>query len=91
MRKMVRNSKKTTFIYPNKLSFRVIDVNSSHHNFIKKFNCLYSTSANKTKEDFEESFAFAHSDIIVYNQNHFSQTSSSSIYKISNNKIKKLR
>ncbi|MEA3499345.1 MAG: Sua5 YciO YrdC YwlC family protein [Campylobacterota bacterium] len=91
MRKLVRNSKITTFIYPNKLSFRVVDKNSLHHNFIKKFSCLYSTSANITKQDFNEKFAFNNSDIIVYNKNKFSQNISSSIYKLNNIKIKKLR
>ena len=91
MRKKVRYSKLTTFIYPNKLSFRVVDKNSLHHNFIKKFNCLYSTSANITKQDYDEEFAFSKSDIILFNKNKFSQNISSKIYKINNHKIKKLR
>ena len=56
-RKLVRNTKKTTFIYPNQDSFRVIDKNSNYHNFIKKFSLLYSSSANKTKEKFSYKYA----------------------------------
>ncbi len=88
---IVRKSKKTTFIYPNGLSFRVVDKNSHHYKFIKKFKNLYSTSANITKKDFDESFAVEYSDIILYNQFGFSQKQSSTIYKINNTKIKKIR
>ena len=87
----VRRSKKTTFIYPNKKSFRVIDRFDNHYDFINKFGILYSTSANKTGEVFDEKYAICHSDIIVWTKNSFYQSDSSKIYKISHNKIIKLR
>ena len=90
-KKMVRNSKKTTFIYSNGLSFRKISKSSKHHNFINKFNCLYSTSANLTKQNFDEKFAVNSADIIVYTKDEFSSLASSSIYKLNNRKIKKIR
>lgn len=90
-KRKVRNSKKTTFIYQNGLSFRVVDKATKHHNFIQKFGSLYSTSANKTKEKFELNFALDHSDIIVYNQEPFFETSGSKIFKINNKNIKKIR
>ena len=43
-RKRVRNSKKTTFIYPNTHSFRVISKDDRFFRFIHKFKSLYSTS-----------------------------------------------
>jgi len=58
-RKKVRNSKKTTFIYPNTKSFRVVDKNSDFYDFIHKFGILYSTSANKTGENFDKDFFIA--------------------------------
>lgn len=51
-RRIVRNSKKTTFIYPNLNSFRVISKDELFHDFIKKFKVLSSTSANYTKKEF---------------------------------------
>ena len=87
----LRRSKQTTFIYPNGMSFRVVNKNSHHHKFIKKFKCLYSTSANVTKRNFDESFAVNYSDVVLYNSDGFSETKSSTIYKINNNKVKKLR
>jgi tRNA A37 threonylcarbamoyladenosine synthetase subunit TsaC/SUA5/YrdC len=90
-RKRVRNSKKTTYIYPNSLSFRVIPKNSKHHNFIDKFDCMYSTSANLTKQEFDEEFALKSADIVVYTKEEFNSLSSSSIFKISNKILKKIR
>jgi tRNA A37 threonylcarbamoyladenosine synthetase subunit TsaC/SUA5/YrdC len=90
-RKMVRNSKLTTFIYPNKQSFRVVDLNSIHYQFLKKFRKLYSTSANITKEIFDYNYAVLNSDIIVEDNNGFSEKLPSKIYKLSNKKLKKIR
>jgi tRNA A37 threonylcarbamoyladenosine synthetase subunit TsaC/SUA5/YrdC len=90
-KKLIRNSKKTTFIYKSGQSFRVVDKNTKHHNFLQKFGCLYSTSANKTKEKFDMEFAFANSDVIVYNEPLFKEKIGSSIYKINNSAIKKIR
>ena len=90
-RKKVRNSTKTTFIYPNGLSFRVVGKESLHHNFINKFHFLYSTSANETKKEFNKQFAIKNSDIIIYNKYNFSQNKSSTIYKINNKRIKRIR
>lgn len=91
MRKLVRNSKRTTFIYPNGYAFRVVDKNSPHNLFIKKFKCLYSTSANITKQNFDEHYASKYSNIIIYNKGGFSQTISSSIVKLTNLKSKIIR
>ena len=87
----LRRSNLATFIYPNGLSFRVVDKTTQHHKYINKFKCLYSTSANITKKEFNESFAVQNSDIILYNNQDFKEMKASSIYKINNFKIKKLR
>ena len=88
-KKIIRNSKKTTFIYPNKKSYRVI-FDKKHLNFLKKFNFLYSTSANITGKSYDESKAIKLADIIVYNDT-FKENTPSKIYKITNQKIKKIR
>lgn len=90
-KKFVRRSKTTTIIYPNKLAFRVVKNNSSHQNFLQKFNVMYSTSANKTKNNFNEEYAINNSDIIVYSKEDFIEKKASSIYKINKQKIKKIR
>lgn len=90
-RKTVRKSTKTTFIYPNLNSFRVIEKESSFYNFIKKFRILYSTSANLTGNKFDEKFALINSDIIVNENNGFSEKVSSSIYKLSKSKSLRIR
>jgi tRNA A37 threonylcarbamoyladenosine synthetase subunit TsaC/SUA5/YrdC len=90
-KKKVRKSKLTTFIYPNTTSFRVVDKNHKHYEFIRKFKTMYSTSANLTKKQFEKDWAIEKADIIVEDQDGFSENQSSKIYKITNNRIKKIR
>lgn len=90
-RKIVRNSKKTTFIYPNSNSFRVINKDEPFYNFIKKFKLLSSTSANHTKKSFDYDFAFLKCDVEVVDKNGFFETNSSKIYKIGKNSIEKIR
>jgi len=90
-KKRIRNSKQETFIYPNRSAFRVVKISSQHYNFIKKFYVLYSTSANVTNEQFDLEYASKFADIILYNKNNFNETNGSSIYKINNFKIKKVR
>jgi len=90
-RKRVRNSKESTFIYPNMNSYRVVDRNDKFYSFIKKFKAHYSTSANHTKKSFEKDFALANSDVIVSSKEGFSEKVSSSIYLLKKSKIKKIR
>lgn len=90
-RNMVRKSKKTTFIYPNFHSFRVVNKDSHFFDFIKKFKILSSTSANKTKEIFEYKFAIEKSDVEVISNLGFFETSSSRIYKIGKSSLNKIR
>ena len=90
-RKMVKNSKKTTFIYPNQKSFRVVNKESKFYNFIHKFGILYSTSANKTAESFHKEFAISGADILVEDKRNFFETKASTIVKISKKRLKILR
>lgn len=90
-RNMVRKSNKTTFIYPNLDSFRVVNKDSHFFDFVKKFKILSSTSANKTKESFEYNYASKYSDVEVINNLGFFETSSSKIYKLYKNNLKRIR
>lgn len=95
-RKIVRNSQKTTFIYPNLNSFRVVQKSSkfydfSFYDFIYKFSKIFSTSANETTKNFDIDFAKQNADVIVETKDDFYETKSSSIIKLSKNKFRKLR
>jgi tRNA A37 threonylcarbamoyladenosine synthetase subunit TsaC/SUA5/YrdC len=90
-RKIVRKSSKTTFIYPNKKSFRVIKKEENYYDFIHKFNILYSTSANLTGRLFDKNFSFLNSDVIVEDKNNFYEGLSSEIIKINRSTKKRLR
>ena len=89
-RKTVRRSKKTTFIYPNNKAIRVVK-DGLHQKFLKDFDYLYSTSANKSGKDFEEDFAKNIADVIVKDKRGFSQKQASRLIKLSKRVKKKLR
>jgi len=88
-KKIVRNAKKTTFIYLNGESFRVVK-DERHLEFLKKFKWMYSTSANKTGCKFNEKWARKKADVIVEDKEFF-EGEVSRIYKISIERIKKIR
>lgn len=90
-RRRVRRSTKSTFIYPNLKSFRVVSKDDSFYPFICKFSNLYSTSANHTGKSFDFGFAYKNSDVIIYSKSEFSEKSSSNIYKITKKRILKIR
>jgi len=90
-KRMVRNSKLSTFIYPNGNSYRVVSKNNIFHSFIKKFSISYSTSANMNKQKYDEKFAYDNADVIVLEKNGFSEVKASSIYKINTVNIKRFR
>ena len=90
-RKLVRNSVNTTFIYPNSNSYRVVKRNSKHHDFVKKFKILFSTSANITKNKFDKNYALENCDISIEDSCGYFETVPSTIYKINKTKIQKIR
>ncbi|MDO7252398.1 Sua5/YciO/YrdC/YwlC family protein [Helicobacter cappadocius] len=86
----IRKSLKSTFIYPNKNSFRVVK-DELHLRFLNHFGQMYSTSANKTGVAFRYVEAFNMCDVLIIDKRGISSTSSSSIFKINNARIKKIR
>ena len=89
-KKRVRREKKATFIYKNSKAVRIV-FDKDFYNFLKRFKWLYSTSANRSGEKFEINFALENADIIVEDKRGFNSSSPSKIYKILNNRIKKIR
>ena len=88
-KKLIRNSKKTTFIYQNK-ALRVVK-DPSHLLFLKKLKWAYSTSANKTGSKYDNNFAYTNSDIIIVDPRGLQENISSKIFKLGRNKIQRLR
>lgn len=86
----VRRGKKETFVYSNNKAIRVVK-EKSHADFIKPFKWFYSTSANEKALSYDKEFANVKSDIIIENSKGLFEGESSSIYKLSQNKIKRLR
>jgi len=86
----VRRSTKTTFIFPNGRSYRVIK-DKRHRGLIDKFGWLYTTSANLSGEKYDERFATSKADIIVKYPIKNIHNYSSSLIKLNQINIKRLR
>ena len=87
---LIRRAKKMTFILQNGYSFRVVK-EPLHLEFLKKFNSLYSTSANETNKHFSLDFAKNVSDVIVCDERGFFESAPSKILKLGKTRIKKVR
>lgn len=76
----VRRSKKTTFIMPNGLSFRVVK-ETKHNLLLDRFRWLYSSSANLSGYSYDKLYAISVADVIV---SYLSQRGKpSNIYRLS--------
>ena len=89
-RSLVRRSRKTTFLYPNKKAIRVVK-DDEHNQLLKKFDFLYSTSANENKKPFSLSYATDKADIMIETAKGFSEVTPSPIMILSKTKISILR
>ncbi|WP_199768119.1 MULTISPECIES: Sua5 YciO YrdC YwlC family protein [unclassified Helicobacter] len=89
-KKRVRREQKATFILKNKKSFRLI-FDKKHLLFLNQFLALYSSSANITSKDFCLKWAQEVSDIWIIDSREFEQKYPSTIYKISEKRLKKIR
>ena len=86
----VRRAEKTTFAYSDSKAIRVVK-ERAHADFIKPFKWFYSTSANEKGLSYEKEFAKVKSDIIIENSKGLFEGESSSIYKLSRDKMRRLR
>ena len=97
LQKHIRRAKKSTFIFDNNLSFRVVCDDFSdkgtnlHHAFLRRFGTLFSSSANKKGQRFSKSFALQNADIIVSDSRGLREDSPSHIFKVKKSKLKKVR
>ncbi|HHH37823.1 MAG TPA: Sua5 YciO YrdC YwlC family protein [Epsilonproteobacteria bacterium] len=89
-KKRIRRAKRSTFIFPNGYSYRVIKTHP-HHSLIQKLSWAYTTSANPSGKDFDEKFATSVADVIVGYPLPEKQKTASSIYQINNTNIKRIR
>ena len=84
----VRRAKKSTFIFPNGNSYRVVH-NTSHLLLLKRFGWLYTTSANQSGEAYNEIFAKKAASVVVTPQEAVQKASN--IYKLSTYSLKRIR
>ena len=92
-RKM-RCAKKTTFIFPNNHSFRVVGDFApyrAHHRFLSNVGALYSSSANEGGKKFDYDFAESCAEVVVLDRREICECAPSQIFRVRKNKIRKFR
>jgi len=85
----VRRAKRTTFIMPNGLSFRVVK-GTEHNLLLDRLKWVYSSSANLSGAGYDEDYAKDNAEVIVS----FSKKTNgqaSKIYKLSQTNIRSIR
>jgi tRNA A37 threonylcarbamoyladenosine synthetase subunit TsaC/SUA5/YrdC len=88
-KRRVRYSRKTTFIVKNQ-AFRYV-TDTEHSRLIDRHGWFYSTSANESGSSFDPAFCHERADWIVEDSRGLSECSSSAIYRLGRNRLKRLR
>ena len=86
---LLRRAKKITFIVKG-MAFRVVE-DSLNSSLLREVEWNYSTSANESGKNFNRDFCEEKTDIIIEDKHSLFEGSSSSLYKINNKKVKRLR
>jgi tRNA A37 threonylcarbamoyladenosine synthetase subunit TsaC/SUA5/YrdC len=84
----VRRAKKTTFIMPNRHSYRVIQ-DEHHLLLLNRLQWAYTSSANLSNKTYDEAFAKEVADIII--EPLIEKREASTIYKLGKHAIKRIR
>ncbi|CAA6817021.1 MAG: TsaC protein (YrdC domain) required for threonylcarbamoyladenosine t(6)A37 modification in tRNA [uncultured Sulfurovum sp.] len=88
----VRRAKRTTFIMPNGLSFRVVK-NTEHNLLLDRLYWVYSSSANLSGAEYDEAYAKENTEVLVSfpKKKDRKERKASRIYKLSQNNIRSIR
>jgi len=86
----VRRAKRSTFIFPNGHSYRVIR-ETEHLQLIQKLGWAYTTSANISGEPYNRTFAENVADVIVGFPTKNCRQIASQIVKVNNSRMKRVR
>ena len=89
-KKLVRRSKRTTFVYPNGKALRVVK-DPFHLWFLRRFGWMYSTSANISGAPFDPEVALKLAEIVVEDERGLYEGAPSKIVKLSKKRLRRLR
>ena len=84
----VRRATKTTFIFPNKKSYRVVQ-DKHHLLLLNRLQWVYTSSANLSGESYDEAFAKSAADVVIEPLS--INAHPSKIYKLGKQNIKRIR
>lgn len=86
----LRRAKKSTFVFPDGNSYRIVS-DTSHHELLAKLGWAYTTSANLSGKEFDADFAKEAADVIVGFPVKKSDQKASRIFKLSRTAIRRIR
>lgn len=87
--KMLRRSKKTSFIVKNR-AFRVA-VDNLHSQVLRANSWNFSSSANESGQNYKREFCVQKADIIIEDKSSLFEGEASTLLKMNTKKIRKLR
>ncbi|CAA6811625.1 MAG: TsaC protein (YrdC domain) required for threonylcarbamoyladenosine t(6)A37 modification in tRNA [uncultured Sulfurovum sp.] len=85
----VRRAKRTTFIMPNGMSFRVVK-DTEHNLLLDRLKWVYSSSANLSGAEYDETYARDNAEVILSFPKQ-RNGKASTIYKLSQTNIRSIR
>jgi len=87
-RKRVRRTRRTTFIMPGGDSYRVV-YDPHHLLLLRRLKWAYTTSANRSGEPYDETFAIQQADVVVAPLGKTQKPST--IYRLGKTKLQRIR
>lgn len=87
-RRVARRAKKSTFVISQEYSFRIVK-DKRHNLLMDRLESAFTSSANKSAQEYNFEYAYEHADIIIFPLGVDSKPSK--IFKIGKQKIKKIR
>jgi tRNA A37 threonylcarbamoyladenosine synthetase subunit TsaC/SUA5/YrdC len=88
-RRFVRRAVKQSFVLPNGASFRVVE--GGHRDMVARFGWLYTTSANRHRQPFEQQVAMEMADVWVEGPEGLHAAAPSVIWRLGRTTRKRLR
>jgi tRNA A37 threonylcarbamoyladenosine synthetase subunit TsaC/SUA5/YrdC len=85
----VRRAKRTTFIMPSSLSFRVVK-NTEHNLLLNRLEWVYSSSANLSGAEYDEEYAKKNAEVLLFFPKQ-KEGKASTIYKLGQKNMRRIR
>ncbi|WP_394908846.1 Sua5 YciO YrdC YwlC family protein [uncultured Helicobacter sp.] len=90
-RRLVRRSRRVSFVYPSGCGVRVVASDSRHQSLLGYYPLLFSSSANRHTKSFDSHYALQVCDMYVLDSRGWSDREPSTILRLGKHKKQKIR